>query len=534
MLVALARVVATFHVFSETNDEPFHITAGLEWLQRGTYLSDPEHPPLARLAIAAPLVMTGTRSLSLARGGNLIFFAVAMIVLAIWTYRLFGTATALVATALFGALPPVLAHAGLATTDSAAMAMTFLALFTFNLWVERPTWRRAIWLGVVIGLGLLSKFSFVVFFPVAALMFVRARPRVLQLVPAALIALLVVWAGYRFTVGTVANARGTSRIDAGIQAMAAQYAKAHGYEWVTPQIILEYREYANAAALRGFSGIDFVDWARVAGYPSPSAGRMGRDTMQGAPPIERPSVLSHVPIPAPLFFAGIDIVRRHSGSGHTAFLLGRTSSKGWWYYFPVILFFKTPIAFLILAIGGIVLLFPRGVALAPLAMLVVAMTSGINIGVRHILPMYPFLAMCAAYAAVAWWRRAKWIVVVLLAWFFVATSIVHPDYLAYFNEAAGSHPERIAIDSNLDWGQDVQRLAHFVKREHIAHLYVSAFGDWKQYGMPAEPLPENTRVTGWIAVSENQLRLINGIQWLENERPVRRIGKSIRLYYIPK
>ena len=513
IVVPLVRVASTYHIFSVTNDEPFHIKAGLEWLQHGTYNTDPEHPPLARVAFA----LAG-------RAGNLLFLLIALVVVAVWS-------RSLLALALFGALPPVLAHAGLATTDCAAMAMTLLALYIFNLWVERSTWPLAAALGAAIGLGLLSKFSFIVFFPVAALMFIRKRPRFAQLIPAALIAVLIVWAGYRFTFGTIGDVRASARIDPSVTAMAAQYAKAPGYEWVTPKIILDYRDYARDASLRGFSGIDFVDYAKAAGYPSPSAGRMGRDTMQGAPPIPRPSAFDHVRIPAPSFFAGIDMVRHHSGSGHVAFLLGRTSSQGWWYYFPVVFLFKTPLAFVILAVMGVVWLFPRGIALAPIAMLIVAMMSGINIGVRHILPMYPFLAMCAAYAAT---RMSKWIAVPLLIWYFVATSLAHPDYLAYFNEAAGRHPENIALDSNLDWGQDVLRLAQFVKHEHIPHIYVSAFGDWRSYDMPADPLPPNARVTGWIAVSENQFRMEKGFEWLERERPVRRIGKSIRVYYIPK
>jgi hypothetical protein len=522
ILVPLVRVVSTYHVFSTTNDEPFHIKAGLEWLQHGTYNTDPEHPPLARVAFA----LAETHSLP-ARAGNLIFFLIALVVVAVWS-------RSLLALALFGALPPVLAHAGLATTDCAAMAMTLLALYIFNLWVERSTWPRAIALGFAVGVGLLAKFSFIVFFPVAAVMFIRKRPRIVQLAPAALIAALIVWGGYRFTFGTIEGSRPSLRVDESVQAMAAQYAKAPGYAWVTPEIILRYRDYANDAGIHGFSGIDFVDWAKAAGYPSPSAGRAGRDTMQGAPPIRPVRAFEKVPLPAPLFFAGIETVQRHSGSGHTAFLLGRTSVKGWWYYFPVVFFFKTPLAFVILSIIGIVMLFPRGIAIAPVAMLLVAMTSGINIGVRHILPIYPFLAMCAACAANALWPRAKWLVIALLAWFFVATSLAHPDYLAYFNEAAGRHPENIAVDSNLDWGQDVLRLAHYVRREHIPHLYVAAFGDWTSYDMPAEPLPPNTRVAGWIAISENKLKLTDAFAWLDRERPVKRIGKSIRLYYIPK
>ena len=201
---------------------------------------------------------------------------------------------------------------------------------------------------------------------------------------------------------------------------------------------------------------------------------------------------------------------------------------------------------MILAVVGVVLLVARGnpeeraIALAPIAMLIPAITSGISIGVRHILPLYPFLAICAAHAAVALCRKQKWIAIVLLRWFFVATSIAHPDYLAYFNECADSHPEKIALDSNLDWGQDMLRLADFVKRNHIAHIYVNVFGNWARFHMPAEELKRGERVTGWIAVSEMELKFGGatnrgeGYEWLDAYRPVRRIGKSIRVYYIAK
>src|SRR5205823_5709372 len=147
------------------------------------------------------------------------------------------------------------------------------------------------------------------------------------------------------------------------------------------------------------------------------------------------------------------------------------------------------------------------VALMPMAMLLPAMTSGINIGIRHVLPIYPLLAISAAYAVVALWKRSRTAIIVLLAWYFIATALAHPDYMSYFNEAAGRHPERIAADSNLDWGQDLLRLAKIVRREHIDHLYLAYFGtaDWRRIVPAAEELPQFTRVHGWVAISENQM-----------------------------
>ena len=564
-ILPLVRVGSTLRVFSETNDEDAHVSAGLEWLNRGTYDRDPEHPPLARVILAIAPRLAGAHGISasefwskdyrhnlaLSRVGNLLFLLIALVVVSQWGAGAPAGAR-LLALAMFGALPPILAHAGLATTDNASVAMTALALFT----LARS--KNGALLGLTIGLALLSKFSFIVFFPVAAIIILIAQrriPRLRDITIAALVASVIVWAGYRFDVGTIAEARMHLKLDPSIQAVAESYARAPGYEWVRPDIVARYRDYSGEAAQHGVSGIDFVDWAKAAGYSSPQAGRSGRDTMIGAPPVERPSMLeplraliqrieTNVRIPAPLFFVGLEKLKRHSDVGHPAYLLGHYSSHGWWVYFPVVFFFKTPLAFVILSLIGVVLLAWRGnaeqraIALAPIAMLIPAMTSGISIGVRHILPIYPFLAICAAHATIAIWRKQKWIAVALVGWFFVATTLAHPDYLAYFNELAGSHPEKIAIDSNLDWGQDMLRLADFVKRNRIPHIYVNVFGNWMRFGMPAEELKRGVPVKGWVAVSEMELKFGGptnrgeGYEWLGAYKPVRRIGKSIRVYYI--
>jgi hypothetical protein len=259
------------------------------------------------------------------------------------------------------------------------------------------------------------------------------------------------------------------------------------------------------------------------------------------------SIAIHRQVPAPLFFAGLELVHRHSFAGHAGFLFGEFRDHGWWYYFPIVLFFKTPLAFLLLALIGIARAImtrdPEAIAVAitPFAMLLPAMTTGINIGVRHVLPVYPFLTICAAAGVIALWRRSRAAVIVLLLWYFVATAIAHPDYMSYFNEAAGRHPERIAADSNLDWGQDLLRLQTIVQREHIDHLYMSYFGtaDWHRIVPAAEELPQFTPVHGWVAISENQLifgwptNRRDAFAWLRAYEPAFHVGKSIRVYRIP-
>src|SRR5205085_8754551 len=125
-------------------------------------------------------------------------------------------------------------------------------------------------------------------------------------------------------------------------------------------LIDRYHGYARRAP----RFVDFVDWAKAAGYPSPLAGRYG-NTMVAAPPVPRRSAWQallepfraagqwmglRVPVPAPLFIAGAELVEEHSRAGPPAFLLGRYSDRGWWCYFPVVLFFKSPLPFLILAL----------------------------------------------------------------------------------------------------------------------------------------------------------------------------------------
>jgi len=239
------------------------------------------------------------------------------------------------------------------------------------------------------------------------------------------VALLIVWAAYRFHTGTLDDARLEALAPEALPHLAAVYARVPGYEWVRADLIQRCRDYCGDAAKHGVTGIDFVDWAKAAGYPSPLAGRTGRDTMAGAPPFHRRAIdavldpfraAAHrieqrVDIPAPLFFAGIERVEYHATLGHPAFLLGRTADHGWWYYFPVIFFFKTPLPFFILALAGIIALLSgtreaRAVALAPILMFIPPMTTSINIGVRHILPIYPFLAICAAYASMKMWQHS--------------------------------------------------------------------------------------------------------------------------------
>src|SRR5580692_166413 len=168
--------------------------------------------------------------------------------------------------------------------------------------------------------------------------------------------------------------------------------------------------------------------------------------------------------------------------------------------------------------------------------------SRINIGTRHLLVLYPFFAVGAAYVTVHSWRSlAAWrqrrlapvpvaALLALLLWQLSTLWTAYPDYLPYFNEAV-PHPERVLVDSDLDWGQDLRRLELRAAQLGIPRLSLAYRGT---ADLSREPLPPFVSLaprqptTGWVAISElARTRDPAGYAWLAAYRPVERIGKSI-------
>lgn len=223
----------------------------------------------------------------------------------------------------------------------------------------------------------------------------------------------------------------------------------------------------------------------------------------------------------PRFFTGIAAVIAHNRGGHGAYFLGEVRTMGWWYYFPIVLAIKTPIAFLVLAIAGI----RRNSAIAMIALLILvaAMTSHLNLGVRYVLPIYVPLALLAA--------SNRMLAAFLGIWIAINSALAHPDYLPWFNAFAGSHPERVVLDSNFDWGQDVLRLRDECARRGINDAGVKLFtrADLQRLGLPhTHAIDASHEDDGWVAISESEI-IPQPIPWL-GARPFIRVGKTIRLY----
>lgn len=278
-----------------------------------------------------------------------------------------------------------------------------------------------------------------------------------------------------------------------------------------------------------------------------------------------------IPIPAPFYpYSVWDTFMVIENQPKTAYLLGQTSPRGWWYYFPVALAVKTPLPMLLLALGGLVVAIrARGwhrtapLWLPPALFLALSMSGRITIGYRHILPLVPFLIVLAGIAAQTMWqqsaRRHAWRagLIALLALQAVDVLRLLPHQEAYFNQLAGG-PDgggRVLADSNLDWGQDLIFLRRLLQERGIHEPYLAYFGTAlpEAYGLSYKPLPAFLRFTtgpeveaynpytpppGWYAISRSSLRLgllhqnVDIYDYFRDKEPVARAGYSINLYEV--
>jgi hypothetical protein len=546
LAIAIARIASTYSVFNHTFDEIGHLGPAMEWLDNGTYNYEPQHPPMRAVYAIGPRLLgihhfevahwgeAGAhilyeggnywRNLTAARIAALPFFALALLLVFLWTRRLAGPPAALVATLAYSTLPLALGHAGVVANDTLVTGTLTLALFALAHWLARPGFGRALLFGLAAGAAVISKFSALLFLlavvgATGLLWLLRmkgsgrdeappeTRARVLQGVAAVALATLaacvLIWSAYRFSFGPLTD----------------PYSRPH----------------------------HTLD--RIVGAAGPVHDLAYRITA--------------APVPAPEFWTGIQTLRIYNMFPPASYLMGEISEHGFKAFFTIGILVKTPIPFLLLMFGGMVVLLRRGwrdddpfALLPPLAavlIVVACLSAGLNIGVRHVLPVFPLFAIGIGVFSSYVWRATsgpmgaralatRTLLVALFAWQVSSGVRVHPDYLAYFNECCSAEPQRWLVNSDLDWGQDLQRLSLELRKRKIDRIHLAYFGavEIDRHGLPPhDSLQPYQRVHGWVAASEFRLamgdytRPYDQFAWLLEYRPVAQVGKSIRLYYIP-
>jgi hypothetical protein len=530
-------IVGSYSHLSQTWDEPAHIGTGMEWLSHGTYTLDLIDPPLARISTALGPYLLGSRSspnllhprsredvdpwkegtriinaspdphriLTAARLGILPYFLIAAFLTWRLTKRWLGPWPAVIATALFATCPPVLAHAGLATTDMTFVAMFLLALDRLWLALEKPTALNALLAGAGIGLACLSKLSGTPYVALCAAAFLvyffwtrRTVPHARYWALAIVAVFFTIWAGYRFDLGAIATR--------------------------DPQTQSNFQHLLS---------------------------RLG--------PLRSPASILANHFPAYAFVESLRAASNMKAHPPQGYLFGHRYDGGLWYFFLVILLVKTPIPFLLLGLPGIVLAIRQlwkahdGFALVPLAGIffpvLVATLSHVNLGVRHVLVIYPFLAMLAALfflklqsVAKPYWLGSS-IAVLLLGWQLMSCIYISPDFLTYLNEPASPYTGYICTDSDLDWGQDIGRLSTKLKELNVKHVWIAYSGtaDLSREGLPHwddlqkwQAQHPGQHVTGWVAVSETWARWYpDEYGWLTQQYRVGTAGRTMRIYYVP-
>lgn len=580
-LVILATVLlsaGTWRVFGHTWDEPEHLAAGIELLDRGRYEYDTEHPPIGRLLMAIGPYLAGARSwgtpppdgvqegidilyrsghyeeyLTLARLGTMPFLVLLLISMWLWARQTAATdAEAFLALILLASVPPILGHAALATLDVAAAATTLFALYWLQRWIVSGRWRDAALFGLTTGVAFGTKFSSIPFVLLG----------------------LVVLAGARFVRGASdscdrthlvpgpldrrdgARPASDAALDGRGRAPAARwpvFAPATLFGGLALAVIVGFVPIVMGYGIHSADPklvTQRFDWAIA--YLSGGGGWV-YDLAS--------AVAAHVWLPRAfkLFFEGVVALKAHNDSGHMSFLLGHVRSSGWWYFYLVALAVKTPLPLLVTGPIGLGLMTRDGWRqrnlwrVAPLLLFATLLIfasaySRINIGIRHVLVLYPFLALGAAYLLAQLWHAlatvsnpkianiGRAIIVVLIGWQVSLLWTAFPDYLPYFN-ATVSDPQQVLVDSDLDWGQDLRRLEGALAELKVRQLSLAYLGT---ADLAREPLPSLTRlqpghpVKGWVAITAlAREHSLGGYAWLNAYQPIERIGKTVDLYFIP-
>ena len=484
--------------------------------RHGRFVMLNDQPPLARLIFTTPLaaftstqvdniherLFTADPALALWTRPPIVLLGILLGIL-LWLAgrEWLSESAANFALALFAFSPALIAHFSLATMDGAATLTIFLAVLQLARWRQNPSTRQTVLLGIALGLMLMSKFYAPPLFLIALYVVTLKTTdgskhgrgwHWKHAIGVAALAWLVVWAGYFFHVSV---------------------ARLEGHELV---IHMPHRENDFRAP------VNF----RVPGK---------------------------VPMPGAEYIDGLYKVAFHDLAGHESMLLGRISRTGGWksYYFYVVAL-KWPLLVLPLSLTGIAVIVRKQVRLPdgwpaliaiPAALFLMAIFSRIQIGDRHILPLYPFALLLAG---AAWEAFSKNRVAGIILLGLVAANAADclrfaPDYMSYFTPLMDSAKSyRLLTDSNTDWGQGLIALKKYQDQHPNEQINLAYFGtvDPAVYGIRYRVLQPMERPAGTAIVSATNLSgqlLANpdSYKWLLQYKPKAILNHTLYVFEVP-
>lgn len=504
--VALLLIILGLQLFfsvrqqSQTWDEANHIFAGYMSWKTADFGLNPEHPPLVKLFATAPLLsmhlvvpelqnrffkeeaflsgkdfLYGNDAdaiLIRVRLAAAIFTLFCALLVFVGTREMFGTGAAFVALALLAFDPNLIAHGAYVTTDSGASCFMFATIYAFYRYVKVPSWQRLLLVGLALGIALAIKHSAVLLFPSLLLLAIiellrrrfadkdnkspknfgkQALRTVLSLAVITVISLAILWAFYGFR----------------------YRARPNGLE-LNPT----FAEYTKG--LKPGQALLINTAARL---------RL---------------------LPESYLYGMADVMM----TSYASYVLGKTYPQSVWFYFPVVFVIKSTLAFLALFLMMLFAIVTRRLnrwreilflTVPPLLYFLVAMNSGTNIGVRHILPVYVFLAALAggaAWALISRSRKWAYVVAALLLFHITSSALTFPHYIPYSNELWGGpgNTYKYLSDSNIDWAEQLKETKQYLDAHGIKDCWFVYFGggiaEPDYYGIPCKPLP--TVETLWL------------------------------------
>jgi len=486
---ASAQMIYLAKQQSITTDEKVHVPSGFSYWKFGNFYLNPEHPPLAKLLVGLPVYLerpfypdtaklfeaskifyydswsearqwgeqffynsqnNAEKIVFTSRAVNIVLTLGLIIFIAFWAFQIAGWPAAALATVLAAFTPLFLAHGSLANTDTLITLGFTLLSYAWWRYLKERSWKWFIASSVILGICALSKFSFVAFIPILFLtsLAVAIKDKKVRIWPAILKALifsLIVWF-----------------------------------------MIL---------ALYGFS---FEHAPKFVGFTQ-------KGLLLNSLAIKIMEVFGQVLVPV-WYFKGLFMVLGGAVGGRGAYLLGHFTLTGWWYYFPVAIAVKTSVGFLaqvIWASANIKKLLKKDFALqvvllgGALIYLIVAMISKTNLGLRHVMPIFPLLIIFVSQLVLI--VKKRWQIILLTVFILamvLSTLQNYKNQIAYFNEFVGTeNGYKYLLDSNYDWGQSLTKIRDYLKQNKFGETVYLSYewmspGEKEYYGIKAAELSE--------------------------------------------